>query len=83
MKFFTAVCLVFLLSFSAVANTPPVYQETTVNKKGVTFIRIVNTTPMYLSCWINDEYNFATFPLQGQRVSYWYPVYGYYEWYCE
>jgi hypothetical protein len=76
-----AVFLFFALTASA--NTPPVYQENAIANNGVSVIRLVNTTPYAVSCWLRDEYTFTSFVVPGQRVSLWYPIYGYYEWYCE
>lgn len=74
---------VMLMCFASVAQTPPVYHEQAVNNHGVVYMRIVNTTPRAVSCWLEDQQTFNSFVVLGNRTSLWYPVYGQYVWYCE
>lgn len=78
-------CASVVSTATSTAQQPrqPVYEEKAVNKNGVVFVRIVNTTPYAISCWLRDQYNFTAFVVVDNNTSLWYPVYGQYAWYCE
>ena len=71
-----------LLLMSATVSAQQVVEETAVNNMGQPFIRLINNTPYYASCYLRDSYNYLTFVIAPGSVSMWYPIYGFYVWEC-
>ena len=78
--------LVFLLLFSitAIAQTQSqaVQQQIANNNMGQTFIRLHNTSNLWVGCYYQDAYNYFTFSIAPNSVTNWNPVYGRFEWQC-
>jgi len=73
--------LVLLLMFATVADAQ-VGPQMGQNAYGQPIVRITNTLPRPVSCFIRDQYNYYTFVVPPRSVSLWYPIYGPWQWSC-
>ena len=78
-----ALILVLLLMIAPIASAQQVTQQVAQNNMGQPFLRLYNPSPMYVSCFYRDQYNYYTFTISPHSVSTWYPVYGYFQWACQ
>ena len=78
MKKILLTIALLLISTAAFA----VYEETAYNDNGYLFIRLINNTNSWASCYYRDDYNYYTFSIAPQTITQWQPVYGYYQWEC-
>lgn len=76
-----AFFLVLLLLVSSVASAL-VVEQLTNNNIGQPFIRLVNNSNLYASCYYRDAYNYITFNIAPNTYTAWQPIYGAYVWEC-
>lgn len=78
-----AFFLVLLLLVSSVAATQQLVVEQVANNgNGQAFIRIINNSNSYASCYYRDAYNYLTFTIAPRTFTAWQPIYGVYVWEC-
>jgi hypothetical protein len=73
--------LTLALLLSSAANAQ-IFPEQTMSTTGMPLVRIRNNTPAPISCFLRDDYNFVSFAIPPYSASYWYPVYGIFQWHC-
>lgn len=81
MKKLIFVCVLLLMSTIAFAQQT-VFEETAYNNSGQLFVRLVNQSNQWVSCYYRDQYNYYTFSIAPQTITQWQPIYGAYVWEC-
>ena len=76
-----AFFLVLLLLVSSVASAQ-VTEQKAYNNIGQQFIRLINDSNRYASCYYRDAYNYLTFTIAPNTLTAWQPIYGIYVWEC-
>ena len=79
MKKLMLFLLLMLFPVVVDAQVMPQYNQA-VN--GQPLIRFVNNGQFWVSCFYRDQYTYYTFTLGPRQASYWYPIYGSYQWQC-
>ena len=77
-----AFFLTLLLLISSVASAQ-VVEQLANNDVGQPFIRLVNNSNTYASCYYRDTYNYFTFNIAPNTFTAWQPIYGIYVWECQ
>jgi len=76
-----AFFLVLLLLVSSVASAQVTEQKAN-NNVGQQFIRLINNSNRYASCYYRDGWNYLTFTIAPNTITAWQPIYGAYVWEC-
>ena len=76
-----AVFLILLLLVSSVASAQVTEQKAN-NNVGQQFIRLINDSNRYASCYYRDGWNYLTFTIAPNTLTAWQPIYGAYVWEC-
>jgi hypothetical protein len=77
-----AFFLVLLLLVSSASSAQALVFEQLANNNVGQFIRIINNSNQYASCYYRDAYNYFTFTIAPRTHTAWQPIYGVYIWEC-
>ena len=78
------LCILLAAAITTVVTKGSVITEKTLSSNGSTLIRLVNSSPNRLYCWISYDGGYFDFYINGYSQSRWYyEPRGYYQWTCE